>query len=101
MLPTGFSSEEQIWPSLSFQNVIAKGHLGKPVYVPMDETGMITWSLFCATAINTHTEEIRDEGDYEFDQEEPEFGYYLSTDRPMQRPLFIPVSFIDYALVAA
>ncbi len=98
MLPDGLSMEETVWPMLSFGEVAAKGELGRVSYVRLNGSGLITWMLLNARVMNTQEVDLEA---VEQDIQEPDFAYYLPVDRDIQRPLYLPVSLVHYALPAA
>lgn len=87
--------DEALWAAIQFQEIIAKGWLGKINYLVLNGHGTLTWPLYDAQVINTEEVEIATD-----DELPPTDVHYLPTDK-IRRPLYIPVGMIDYALCAA
>ncbi|MEI7683146.1 MAG: hypothetical protein WCJ24_02495 [Candidatus Saccharibacteria bacterium] len=95
MLPDGLSQEEMVWPTLQFGVLRLVGDLARVGYIRVNSEGTIAWMINNARIIDRPQEfEIVDE------ERPSEFGYYLSIEKPVRRPLYLPVGLIDYALCA-
>lgn len=79
---------------IQYREITAKGMLGRVTYVNMLGYGAIAWSLYDAAILFEPKIHIPDGGLPLGDEQPPQ------TDRT-SRPLYLPVSFIDYALCAA
>lgn len=84
----------RLMSAVQFEEIEAKGHLGRIVFMSMDGHGSIAWPLYDAQVLNLEETEV-------YPYEEPdEDEVRLPTDK-IRRPLHLPVRFIDYALWAA
>ncbi len=97
MMRDGMSTDEAIWPYLQFGALRLRGNLGRAQYVAFGQNGSLSWMLTGADVLDPPAEV---ELSAEDGMSEMSFDYYLPHDRPVRRPLYLPVNLIDYALCA-
>ncbi len=85
---------EALWNVIEFNNVVAKGWLGRVAYVGVNQQNSIAWPLYDAEVINASEVEVTAEDMLD------ENVHHLPLDR-IRKPLYLPVGFIDMALCAA
>jgi hypothetical protein len=81
-------------PALQFDEVVAKGRLGNPEYTRFKEQGVLTWPIFDAHVLNvaeTSPDELMDE----IGENQDFLVNRMPTDRPLRRPIHMPVALIE------
>lgn len=97
MMDDGMSTDETIWPWVSFGSLLLRGDLGRAQYVTFGEQVSIAWMLTSSELLDAGKEyELADLDN----DNNGELDYYLPDSGIIRRPLYLPVNLIDYALCA-
>lgn len=99
-LPDNLTLESEVFPVISYPGMRLKGELANVAFISMQRLNTLAWMIASPMVRSSEQETMLPPVEVDFD--ESTFGQMpLTVNKPLSRPLYIPVGMIESVIIAA